>query len=380
MKYIAPWLGMGIAALGVGMGLALSACDKTAASGDKAPAPAIPVRVAEAVLTNAPVEIETFGTVKSPASVVVKSQVSGILTNIHFREGQMVAPGDLLFTIDARPFEAAVARAEAALARNRVQLENAEKEAEREKELLSKGLTAQDVYDTARTTADALAAEAKANQAACDDARLQLEYCYIRSPIQGRAGAYLADAGNLVKANDVNLVTLNQIRPIQCVFSIPQQQLERVKERFTQGELKILARIPEEPDRPESGALTFLDNSVDTATGTLKLKGIFANDSERLWPGQFVRIILLLADQPDALVVPSEAVQTGQKGPYVFVVKPDSTVEERRVQVDRQVRGSSIIVSGLEPGERVVTDGLQRLVGGVKVDIKPDAKMEPAVP
>jgi len=331
---------------------------------------AIPVSAAEVVRKDMPVVIQTFGTVEAFQTVTMRSQGSGVLTNAAVGEGQDVQAGDLLFQIDARPFLADLAKAEAALARSRVQHANAEKEATRQAELLKKGLTAQDSFDAARTAADALAAAVSADAAAVENARLQLAYCTICAPLEGRTGERLADAGNLVKANDAALLTINQVRPIKVRFAVPQQELENIMAELAAGALTVQAVIPALPDEPETGAVTFLDNTVDSATGTIRLKGVFANERRRLWPGQFVRVNLVLKTDPAAVVVPAEAVLAGQQGRYVYVINPDLTVANCPVTVARRAGGEIVIADGLEAGWKVVTDGQLRLGPGSRVEIK----------
>jgi len=355
-------------------GLAMAAgCSKESAGTapgkgpDSAP---VPVTVAPVVRQTTPVEVRTFGTVQANLTVAIKPQITGVLTTIHFKEGENVKQGDLLFTIDPRPFEAALRQAEANLARDTAQQKNAETEASRQEDLLKKGVAAQGEFDQARTTADALAAVIRADQAAIDNAKIQLGYCRISSPIDGRTGAWLVDQGNLAKAEvDVALVVINQVRPIQVNFSVPQRDLEAVKDRMAKGKPEVQASVPGQ-DRPEIGQLTFIDNTVDRTTGTFRLKATFPNPQERLWPGQYVDIVLVLAKDPDAIVVPAQAVQTGQEGQYVFVVTNDQTVEKRPVTVARTVGNDAVVSKGLEAGEQVVTDGQLRLVPKAKIRIK----------
>jgi multidrug efflux system membrane fusion protein len=348
---------------------------KKRGAGDRQPP--VPVKVAEVVTKAVPLEIRTFGTVEASATVAVKSQITGILTNVHFREGQDVNKHDLLFTIDPGPFQVSLKQAEAILARDTVQWKNAEKEANHQEELCKKGLVPQDTRDQAKTTADALAATVRADSAAAENARIQLEYCFIRSPIDGRTGNVMVDPGNLVKANDITLATINQIKPVRVSFMVPQQKLADIREQKAQKQLDVRATIPGNKPRSETGTLTFVDNAVDPATGTIRLKGTFANDSRQLWPGLFVNVTLLLTVQTDAVAIPSAAVQAGQKGTYVFVVYPDLSVSNRTITVDRSYEDLSIISAGLSPGERIVTDGQLRLTPGAKVELKGPADGKP---
>jgi multidrug efflux system membrane fusion protein len=335
--------------------------------------PPVPVTAAAVVQKTVPVQIRAIGNVEAYSTISVKSQIEGVLTRIHFKEGQDVNKGDLLFTIDPRPYEAALKQAEANLVKDTAQLENARVEVNRYAELVKKGYVAQEQYDQIRTNAAALGATVNADKAMVENARLQLKYCFIYSPITGRTGNLVSNQGNLIKANADNpMVTINQIQPIYVTFSVPEQYLNDIKKYMAARKLNVEAFISKakEDVRPEQGVLTFIDNTVDTTTGTIKLKGIFTNKGKRLWPGQFVDVLLTLTMQPNAIVIPSQAVQAGQSGVYVFVVKSDLTVESRPVVVDRSLDGESVIEKGLQPGEKVVTDGQLRLVPGAKVEIK----------
>jgi len=341
---------------------------------------AAPVTAAVAVKKAVPFEIGTFGNVEANVTVSVKPQVTGVLTAVHFKEGEAVTKEARLFSIDPRPFQAELDRAEANLARDQAQLNNAKAEAKRQADLFATGGVSEGARDQARAAADALEAAVRADQAAVQTARLNKEYCSITSPIEGRAGACLVDAGNMVKAGDAALVVINQVRPIQVSFTVPQQNLAEIRKRMAAGKLAVRTYVPGQA-QPETGELTFVDNAVDRTTGTVRLKATFANTAERLWPGQFVTVKLVLYVQPDAVVVPSQAVQSGQRGQYVFVVKNDDTVENRPVTVDRTLETESIIAKGIEGGERVVTDGQLRLLPGSKVTIRPEAgKAEPGQP
>jgi membrane fusion protein, multidrug efflux system len=342
--------------------------ERGAASSGTAP---VPVTVASVEQKSVPIEFRTFGTVQPIMSAAIKSQIGGILTDVHVQEGQDVKKGDLLFTVDPRPQQASVKQAEANLARDTVQYNNAKKEAARQEDLLGKGMAAEDAYDQAKATAESLAAVLQADEAAVANARLQLEYCQIRAPFDGRAGEIGVDQGNVVKANDVTLLTLNQIQPIEVSFSLPQQDLPDIVTERAKGALKVQAYAPGNDGHAETGELAFVDNQVDRTTGTIRLKGTFVNSDQRLWPGQFVNVVLTVAIQPDAIVVPTAAVQTGQKGPYVFVVQPDLTVQDRAITVSRALDGESVVSDGLRAGERVVTDGQLRLRPGARIEVKP---------
>jgi multidrug efflux system membrane fusion protein len=339
------------------------------------PRPPVPVMEGTVVQKTVPVQIRAIGNVEAYSTISVKSQIGGILTNVHFREGQDVGKGALLFTIDPRPYEAALKQADANLAKDSAQFKNARVEVTRYEELVKKGYVAQEQYDQIRTNSDALEATVNADKAQVENARLQLKYCYIYSPISGRTGNLMANQGNLIKANaDTAMVVVNQIQPIYVTFSVPEQYLNEIKKYMAGGKLAVDAFMSKGDVKPEHGVLTFVDNTVDTATGTIKLKGTFVNKDKRLWPGQFVDVFLTLTAQPDAIVVPSEAIQVGQSGTYVFVIKKDLTVEARPVVVDRALDGESVIAKGLQEGEKVVTDGQLRLVPGAKVEIKTAAE------
>lgn len=334
---------------------------------------AVPVEVASVAQKNIPLQLIAVGTVEAYSTVAVRAQVTGTLTRVHFKEGQDVKQGDLLITIDPRPFEAALKQAEAILARDMAQLENARQQARRYAELIKKEYVSREQYDQIQANANALEAVVDADRAAVETTRVQLSYCHIYSPVDGRTGDLLVDEGNLVRVNDATaLFTINQIAPIFVTFSLPEQNLPEITSRMAGSNLKVDAVIPQNEDRPEVGQLSFIDNAVDRTTGTIRLKAAFANGNRRLWPGQFVKAVLKLADQPDAIVIPSQAVQTGQDGQHVFVLQPDSTVEVRPVVVSRTVGGDAVIEKGLEPGEKVVTDGQFLLGRGSKVQVKKD--------
>ena len=334
----------------------------------------VPVTVAAAVIKAVPLELNTFGTVRPMATVAVKSQVTERLRQTHIRKGQKVAAGDLLFTIETKPFEVGLRQAQAALARDKVQAANARREAEREAELLKAKFAAQADYDKALADAEALAQVVKADEAAVDNAQLQLDYCLIRSPLAGRAGDLMVDEGNQIKANDATLVVINQLSPIEVAFAAPQADLARIRLHQARGDLTATATIPDDPGPPEVGKLTFINNTVDEATGSIQLGATFPNDTDRLWPGQYVRVKLTLAAER-AIVVPARGVQTGQTEPYVAVLQPDQTVVFRTVKVGRSAGDDVVIESGVQAGDQVVTDGHLQLLNGSKVEVRgPDAK------
>lgn len=324
-----------------------------------------------------PVELSTFGTVEPEMTVAVKSQITGVLSKVLFAEGQEVQEGDLLFTIDSRGPEASLKQAEAVLARDRLQCENAFKEAGRREILLKKGVSPQEVYDEAVTAAEMLKATVRSDEAAVDNARLQLSYCSIRAAISGRTGNLTVHQGNLVRADDTSLVTINQIHPILVRFVLPQSELIRVREVAERGGLTVVATPAVAGAHVETGTVIFVNNAVDVATGTIQLKARFANVPTALWPGQFVKVVIRLAVQENAVVLPESAVLLGQQGAYVYVVGENGKVAPRSVTVERTVAGLSVLAGGLVPGEVVVTDGQLRLKPGAIVKRESALRHEP---
>ena len=406
----------------------------TACSGDRAeskqppPRPVVAVAVAPVEQKAMPLQIQAIGTVEAYAVVSVRAQVGGELQRVHVKEGQQVRKGDLLFTIDPRTYEAALAQAEAnvakdqvqvqqaravlerdvariaqtkaALARDLAQSKNAQVQVERYADLYKRELIAQEQYDQIRTNAEALAATVRADEAdvrsaeetvradqaairsaeqtvradeaAVTNTKIQLGYTTIRSPVDGRAGSLMLNEGNIVRAggtSDSTLLVINQVKPIYVSFTVPQQQLPSIRRYMQEGTLGVSAAPAGDP-RAATGVVTFVDNLVDVATGTIRLKATFPNDEGRLWPGQFANVTLTLASEPDAIVVPSAALQSGPQGAYVFVAKPDSTAENRRVTIARTQGNETIIAKGLAVGEKVVTDGQPRLTQGAKIEVR----------
>ncbi len=334
------------------------------------PPPGVPVNAAAVKVMDVPLEIPAIGSVEAFSSVAVKSMVTGQLLGSHFKEGQDVHKGDILFTIEPEPFRIALAQAEALLARDEANLKNAEDELSRYADLVEKDYVTRESYGQLRANAEALRATVKADRAAVDNAGLGLSYCTIRSPIDGRTGSLVVHPGNLVKANDTTaLVVINQVTPIHVAFAVPQQNLALVRKYREAGPLTTSA-VPKDDPSPVEGVLSFIDNAVDTSTGTILLKAEFVNADHRLWPGQFVDVRLLLTVEKDRVVCPAVAVQTGQTGQYVMVIKEDLTAEARPVEVERSYGDRAVVRSGLKPGERVATDGLLRLAPGVKVEIR----------
>ncbi|HKQ73813.1 MAG TPA: efflux RND transporter periplasmic adaptor subunit [Blastocatellia bacterium] len=381
----------------------LTACSlskaEQASSGSGAKSEGVPVTTGVVAQKDVPLELRAIGTVEAFSVVAVKPQVGGELTKAHFTEGQFVNKGDTLFTIDPRPFETSLKQAEANLARSMAlekqaeanlardltQARNAAAQAERYASLLEKGVVSREQYDQIRTTADALAETVRADKANVEtmqkaieadsatvqSARLQLSFTTVRAPIEGQTGSLLVNQGNLVRTSDTTpLVVINQVNPIRVRFSTPEKQLQEIKNYMARGKLIAQVSLPNDEAHPEPGTVEFVDNAVDNTTGTIKLKAAFANKDRRLWPGQFVNVVLKLTTQEGAVVAPSQAVQTGQQGQFVFVVKPDHTVEMRPVVVAHTVTDGSVIESGVKPGEVVVTDGQLRLVPGAKVKVR----------
>ncbi len=346
------------------LAVALTACSNTKAGPPVDPA--APVVVSVASQRDVPVAVKAVGAVEAYSNVQVKSMIAGEITRVAFAEGQDVRKGDLLFVIDPRPYRAALAQAEGNLARDSAQEANARAQATRYAALYKEGVVSREQNDQMITAADALREAVQADRAAVETAKVNLTYTTIYSPINGRTGNLMVHQGNVVKANDISLLTINQIEPIYATFAVPQMYLPDIKKYQAGHSLAVSVRVPNEP-APAEGVLSFIDNTVDPATGTIKLKATFANKDRRLWPGQFADVSLTLTTDKNAVVVPSAAVQTGQNGQYVFVVKPDSTAEMRNVTVSRIVGSESVITSGVRAGDQVVTDGQVRLTPGKKV-------------
>jgi multidrug efflux system membrane fusion protein len=353
----------------LGIALLLTGCSKQQAAPGVA---AAPVTVARVEQKNMPVELTAIGTVEPTNTVAIKSQVAGELTGVHFTEGQDVRAGQLLFTIDRRPLEAELRRAEASLARDEAQLKNAQSQATRYTRLVEEGVVAKEQYDTIVANAEALDAAVRADRAAVENARVNLAYTTIYSPMDGRTGSLMVHRGNVVKENDEKsqLVIINQITPIYVSFALPEQSLAEVRRYMAEGKLVVHATIPQDSGSAVEGVVNFVNNEVDRATGTIRLKATFPNQDRRLWPGQFVDVRLKLTAQPDAIVIPAQAVQSGQQGDFVFVVNSDQTADSRQVKVARVQDGQAVIAQGLAVGETVVTDGQIRLVPGARVEIK----------
>ena len=351
----------------------VSACSQNGTPGESAQADmnyAVPVTVAPVTQKTVPIEVHVIGNGEAYSTVVVKSQVDGQLDHVYFREGEDVQEGDLLFSIDPRPFDSALKQSEANLARDLAQAKNAQAQAERSQKLYNDGLISKEQYDQFRSNAGALEAAVRADQAAVENVKIQLGYCSIHSPLNGRTGKLLVHQGNIVKANDTALIEINQISPLYVNFSVPEQYLGQIKQYQARGKLKVEAVPPQDESRPEQGLLTFFNNTVDSTTGSILLRGTFQNVEKRLWPGQFVNVILRLTSRPNSVVAPTQAVQTGQAGHYVFVVGENLTVESRPVVTGPTIGGETVIEKGLQPGDKVVTDGQLLLFPGAKVELK----------
>ena len=330
-----------------------------------------PVSVAQVLQKDMPLEITSVGRVEAISTVSVKAQVGGEVTGVYFKEGQPVRKGDRLLTIDPRPFEIALKQAESLLEKDQALLRNAQADVARYADLVQKDYVTKQQYDTLVANRDVLAAAIKADEASVSNAHLQLDYTTLRSPIDGRTGSLMIDPGNIIKANDVGpAVVIYQTTPIYVTFSVPEQHLPAIKEFNAKEPLKTLAVPTGNGQAPVSGVLTFIDNAIDQSTGTILLKATFDNREGALWPGQFLNVRLTLTTEKGAVVVPSVAVQTGQAGQYVYIVKDDMTAEMRPVKVGRSYGEESIVTEGLKPGERVVTDGQLRLAPGARVEVK----------
>ena len=334
----------------------------------------VPVTVGEVIRKDVPVLLTEIGSVEPYSTVAVKAQIGGELVDVAFREGQDVRRGDVLFRIDPRPYEAALKSAQAQLDKDQVQLKTAQQDLGRYADLVKKDYVTQEEYERIRTNAASLEAAVAADRAAVDNATVQLEYCTIRSPIDGRTGKLMVNRGNLVKANaDAPMVVINQIDPIYVAFSVPQQELPEIKAGRAGGKLEVKVTLPDSTGQPPPGTLSFIDNAVDATTGTVLLKATFPNHDRLLWPGQFVTASLQVSTKPDALLVPTQAIQTGQQGTYIYVVKPDLTVESRPFVGSGEYEHQTIVEKGVQAGERVVTDGQIRLVPGASIKIQETA-------
>ncbi|HTX39662.1 MAG TPA: efflux RND transporter periplasmic adaptor subunit [Bryobacteraceae bacterium] len=387
-----PVIGLSICAV---LALALAGCKQQEVHSMAAGPPVVPVSVAKVSEESVPTELRVVGTVDASSVVQIKSQIAGQLDKVDFTEGQNIRKGDLLFVIDPRPYQDALQQAEAAVARDRAQIAQsqaslardaaqakyAQTDAARNAELQKEGLMSQSQFDQSRNAADVSRETMRATSASIDSAKaaldadvaaaaaakLNLSYCEIRAPISGRAGNLLVHAGNLVKVNDVALVILHQVEPIYVNFSVPEQHLSAIRRLQAAHPLEVQVFTEDDPNRAVTGHLSVIDNTVDSTTGTIHLKGVFDNHDRRLWPGQFVTVLLTLDTIRNATVVPAEAVQNAQQGQFVYVVKPDHKVELRMLTLGRAFGRTFVVEKGLTPGETVVTDGQLRLFPGAEV-------------
>jgi multidrug efflux system membrane fusion protein len=341
------------------------------------PFPAVPVVVAAATRETVPVRVETIGTVQTIATVTIKSRIDGFIDKVLVEDGQYVKAGDVLFRLDARAAQAQLQQVQATLVKDQAMLANARRDVARYAPLVAKDFVSHQQYDTASTTAQALEAAVASDQAAIENYKVQLTYYTMVAPIDGRVGAVLIKAGNSIKANDLPLATINQIKPIYVSFSLPQSELPAIRDAMSQGPVEVSVRATGDAGPPISGAIAFFDNAVDTTSGTINVRAKFENEAQRLWPGQFVNVAATTRVDGSAIVVPPAAVQVGQDGKYVFVIKPDNTAESRPVTVSRTVDGKSVIAKGLAEGERVVIDGQSRLTDGTRVEIRSADRSKP---
>lgn len=354
-----------------GNGVAEAQAQGGGRGGGRGEAAAVPVTTAHVVEKPVPVDVTTIGTGEALSTVEVRAQVSGPLTSVQFTEGQDVQQGQLLFTIDPRPFEVAVQQAEAAMAKDDAQAKNTEITRARNEDLFKRELLSRSDYDASVTAATGAAATVLADKAAIESAKLQLQYTKIVAPVSGRTGALLVHQGSLVRSTDTTpLVIINQISPIRVAFAVPGQYLATIRAGQAKAPLLAEARMPDSTAAPSTGSVSFIDNTIDTTTGTIKLKATFPNANHELWPGALVETRLRLSVDPHAITVPAGAVQNGQQGQYVFVVGSDRTVSMRPVTVARTSGDDAVVSSGLKAGEEVVTDGQLRLVPGSRISTK----------
>lgn len=353
--------------------LGFSACDNTKKAQAVSTPPA-PVTAASAEVRDVPITITAVGNIQPYSTVEVKSMVTAPVLSVHIKPGDFVKKGQLLFTLDPRTFQADLAKAQGQLARDAAAAANARQQAQRYAALFKEGVVAREQNDLQQSTAAQLEAAIEADKAAVESSKINLQYTKIYAPIAGRAGDVLVYPGNLIKANDVAMVVLNQVEPIYVEFSIPERNLTDIKKYEASGGLKVNAVFPDASEPAAAGRLTFINNAVDPKTGTIALKASFPNQDHRLWPGQFVNVVTTLRTEPNAVVVPLSAVQSGQQGPYLYVVKQDSTVELRQLELGPQIAELQVVRKGVAQGETVVTDGQMRVAPGAKVDVKQAAQ------
>jgi len=365
-RWLARGLQRAVLLLGAVFLPGLAAAGEAPKGGEKSPPP-VAVKTAIAGTEAIDLRIDTFGTVEAAVTVTVRAQVTAVLLEACFREGQEVKKGDLLFKLDPRQFESSLRQKEAELQRQKTQAATVRREADRRRVLSQQGATTAEEADRSLAAAEALEAAVSADAAAVETARLQLDYCAIRSPVAGRTGKLLLDPGNLAKANETPLLTLHQTRPIGVVFALAERELPRVRAALAAGKPEVLARVRDDSGPAEQGRLEFLDNAVDPATGTIRCKAVFENAAERLWPGQFVSVSLRIGREENAVVIPQAAVMPGQAGNLVFVVRPDRTVEARPLVLGAAAGDRIAVREGVAAGETVVVEGQVNLVPGATV-------------
>ncbi|MBN9085694.1 MAG: efflux RND transporter periplasmic adaptor subunit [Reyranella sp.] len=357
--------------------------DKARAAAANAPSPGIPVTVGVAEQRDMPVYVRGIGTVQAYKTVTVKSRVDGQIVKVSFEEGQEVKAGDPLFQIDVRPFQATLDQATANKQRDQAQLAGAQADLDRFSKLVGRGFQSRQSVDQQTATVDALKGSIAADEAAIETAKLNLDYANIRSPVDGRTGSRLVDLGNLIQAGqNTALVTVTQIKPIYVNFTVPQDQTDAIRTNQAKGPLTVVAYASDDKTELSRGTVTLIDNQIDSTTGTLRLKGTFGNADERLWPGEFVNARLILSTRKGAVTVPQRTVMQGADDSYIYVVKPDSTVERRTVKVAMSQDGVAAIETGLALGEKVVVDGQYRLTNGarVRLDTPPPGQSRPDQP
>lgn len=376
MRVTKPQCGVGAKTL-IGWLLLLAAVGLSCTGGDPKPTTAraatgqaVPVGVVTAEQRDMPIYLKGLGSVTAFNTVSIKSRVDGQLAQVNFKEGQYVNTGDLLAVIDPRPYEVALSQAQAQLFRDQAQLRDAQLNYERYKGLLQdSGAMSQQQVDTQRASADQLEGAVRSDQAAVDNAKLNLVYCHITAPISGRIGLRLVDLGNMVHAADTNaMLVITQLQPIAVIFTLPEDNLPTVAQHMQRRTLPVEAYSRDDQTKLEAGTLLTIDNQIDQTTGTAKLKAVFENKDKLLWPNQFVNVRLLLETRKNSTVIPAAAIQRGPQGSYVFVVKADKTVEVRPLTAPFTQNNFSLITSGIQPGEVVVVDGQDKLQAGSKVD------------
>jgi multidrug efflux system membrane fusion protein len=367
-----------IAALGGGVFLYSHQRGTAAQAPGKQPSRGVPVSVVAVEQKPAPVEIRTVGRVQTLASVAVRSRIDGVISKVSVTDGQEVKAGDELFRIDDREAQAALKLAQANLGKDQASLDNAKRQVDRLTPLAAKNFTTRQDYDAATTLVATLQATIAADQAAIDAAKVTLSYTVITAPISGRIGTVVQKLGNSVRSADSTaLVTINQLRPILVAFSVPQESMGELQRALAQGKVPVTASIPDSTAPKQQGEVSYVENAIDPATNTLSVKAQFSNTDEFLWPSQFVNVVMTTRVDPDAIVVPTVAVQMNQDGAYVWVVKPDSTVEMKPIKVTRQLGQAMVVEGDLKAGDKVVTEGQLRLESGSKVEVAADVPDDP---